>query len=855
MEFKLNGNTISYEGDPEMSLMTYLRDVEDIISPKDGCAPEGVCGCCTVLMDSNPLKACIAPMRRIEGKEIVTMEGLDEGKKETVVKAFAKEGGLQCGFCTPGIIMKVWPLFDQPFVTEKEVNKALNSNLCRCTGYKKITKSCLTAAEALRNNGNLELPKYSGKVGESLPKYDSVRLAVGEAPYVADLKFEGMVHGALKFSEHPRAKVLKISTAKAEKMDGVLRVFTAKDIPAERFTGLIIPDWPLMVREGETTRYLGDILAGVVAETEKQAREALDSIDVEYEILTPVTDASEALSDQSPKIHESGNLLSTTEIQRGDCIKAEKESDYVTKGTYKTQRIEHAFMELECCVAKPQEDGIEVFSQGQGVYEDRNSISKILGIPLENVIVSLMPNGGAFGGKEDISVQGHASLFAHLLQLPVRVALTRPESLLMHPKRHPMSMDISMGCDKNGKLTFIKADIIGDTGAYASVGMKVLERAAGHATSVYTIPSVEILSRAVYTNNVPCGAMRGFGVNQINFAVESCIDELCEFGGFDRWQIRFDNALKPGDCTSTGQKITSGIGIQKTLLAVKEKFQNAKYAGIACGMKNTGIGNGIADEGKVKVVIDSPDNVTIHHGWTEMGQGVFTMAVQFLCEATGISPELISVKVDTSKEAPAGMTTASRGTSIIGNSVLDAGSKIKADLETHSLAELVGREYEGEWICDWTTSLVSKTEDPQTHYSYSYATQVVTLDDSGQIDTVFAAHDAGRIINPVLFEGQLEGSVHMGLGYALSENFEMQEGRPKHTRLGKLGMIRAGSTPNIVVIGVEEPDEFGPCGAKGVGEIGLVPTASAVSNAFFQYNGERQYELPLKKMSVRPDAA
>ena len=855
MEFKLNGNTISYEGDPEMSLMTYLRDVEDIISPKDGCAPEGVCGCCTVLMDSNPLKACIAPMRRIEGKEIVTMEGLDEGKKETVVKAFAKEGGLQCGFCTPGIIMKVWPLFDQPFVTEKEVDKALNSNLCRCTGYKKITKSCLTAAEALRNNGNLELPKYSGKVGESLPKYDSVRLAVGEAPYVADLKFEEMVHGALKFSEHPRAKVLKISTAKAEKMDGVLRVFTAKDIPAERFTGLIIPDWPLMVREGETTRYLGDILAGVVAETEKQAREALDSIDIEYEILTPVTDASEALSDQSPKIHESGNLLSTTEIQRGDCTQAEKESEYVTKGTYKTQRIEHAFMELECCVAKPQKDGIEVFSQGQGVYEDRSSISKILGIPLENVIVSLMPNGGAFGGKEDISVQGHASLFAHLLKLPVRVALTRPESLLMHPKRHPMSMDISMGCNKNGKLTFIKADIIGDTGAYASVGMKVLERAAGHATSVYTIPSVEILSRAVYTNNVPCGAMRGFGVNQINFAVESCIDELCELGGFDRWQIRFDNALKPGDCTSTGQKITSGIGIQKTLLAVKEKFQNAKYAGIACGMKNTGIGNGIADEGKVKVVIDSPDNVTIHHGWTEMGQGVFTMAVQFLCEATGISPELISVKVDTSKEAPAGMTTASRGTSIIGNSVLDAGSKIKADLETHSLAELVGREYEGEWICDWTTSLASKSEDPQTHYSYSYATQVVTLDDSGQIDTVFAAHDAGRIINPVLFEGQLEGSVHMGLGYALSENFEMQEGRPKHTRLGKLGMIRATSTPKIVVIGVEEPDEFGPCGAKGVGEIGLVPTASAVSNAFFQYNGERQYELPLKKMSVRPDAA
>ncbi|MBS1255556.1 MAG: putative xanthine dehydrogenase subunit D [Deltaproteobacteria bacterium] len=855
MEFKLNGNTIPYEGDPEMSLMTYLRDEEGIISPKDGCAPEGVCGCCTVLMDGNPLKACIAPMRRIEGKEIVTMEGLDEDKKETVVKAFAKEGGLQCGFCTPGIIMKIWPLFNQPFLTEKEVDKALNSNLCRCTGYKKITKSCLAAAEALRNNGDYVLPEYSGKVGESLPKYDSLRLATGEAPYVADLKVDGMVHGALKFSEHPRAKVLKINTANAEKMDGVLSVFTADDIPGERFTGLIVQDWPLMVKEGETTRYVGDILAGVVAETEKNARDAAALIEVEYEVLTPVIDASEALKDKSPKIHESGNLLSTTEIKRGDCIKAEKESAFVSKGTYKTQRIEHAFMELECCVAKPLGDGIEVYSQGQGVYEDRNSISKILGLPLEKVSVSLMPNGGAFGGKEDISVQGHASLFAYLLQLPVRVILTRPESLLMHPKRHPMSMEMSMGCDKQGKMTFVKADIIGDTGAYASVGMKVLERAAGHATSVYSIPAVEILSRAAYTNNVPCGAMRGFGVNQINFAVESCLDELCEKGGFDRWQIRYDNTLKPGDRTSTGQKITSGIGIQKTLLAVKEQFQNAKYAGIACGMKNTGIGNGVADEGKVKVVIDSPTKITIHHGWTEMGQGVFTMAVQFLCEATGLNPDLISVKVDTSKEAPAGMTTASRGTSIIGNSVLDAGAKLKADLETHSLEKLVGREYEGEWKCDWTTSIESETDEPQTHYSYSYATQVVTLDESGKVDTVYAAHDAGRIINPVLFEGQLEGSVHMGLGYALSENFEMQEGRPKHLKLGKLGMIRAASTPKIVVIGVEEPDEFGPCGAKGVGEIGLVPTASAVSNAFFQYNGERQNELPLKKMTAKSAAA
>jgi CO/xanthine dehydrogenase Mo-binding subunit len=603
-----------------------------------------------------------------------------------------------------------------------------------------------------------------------------------------------------------------------------------------------------MVKRGETTRYVGDVLAGVVAETEQIAREAVALIEVEYKVLAPVTDPFAALSAESPKIHESGNLLSNTEIERGDANQAEKESAFVTKGTYKTQRIEHAFLEIECCVVKPMEDGVEVFSQSQGVYEDRNSISKILGLPSEKVVVVLMPNGGGFGGKEDISVQGHAALYSHLLQVPVRVALTRPESLCMHPKRHPMIMEMSLGCDENGKLTFVEADIIGDTGAYASVGMKVLERAAGHATSAYSIPIVKLRSRSVYTNNIPCGAMRGFGVNQINFAIESCIDELCVQGGFDRWQIRYDNALQPGDRTSTGQKITSGIGIQKTLIAVKEQFQNAKFAGIACGMKNTGIGNGVQDESKVKVVIDSPTEITIHHGWTEMGQGVFTMAVQFLCEATGVNPNFISVKVDTSKDAPCGMTTASRGTSLIGNSVLDAGNKLKADLETHSLQELVGREYVGEWVCDWTTAIEADADEPQTHYSYSYATQVVTLDDSGKVENVFAAHDAGRIVNPILFEGQLEGSVHMGLGYALSEKFDMEEGRPVHTKLGKLGMIRAAATPNIVVIGIEEPDEFGPCGAKGVGEIGLVPTASAVANAFFQFNGERQYELPLKQV-------
>jgi len=376
--------------------------------------------------------------------------------------------------------------------------------------------------------------------------------------------------------------------------------------------------------------------------------------------------------------------------------------------------------------------------------------------------------------------------------------------------------------------------------------MKVLERSAGHATGPYHIPNVDIVSRAVYTNNLPCGAMRGFGVNQVAFAVEGCIDDLCEQGGFNRWQFRYDNALTEGDLTSTGQIINRGSGVRQTLEAVKSIFNGAKYAGIACGIKNTGIGNGMADEGKVTIEIDSPSRVTIHHGWTEMGQGVNTMAVQFLSHETGISPEVVEVKVDTSSNASAGMTTASRATSIIGNSIANACEQLKEDLKLKSLEELAGNVYKGEWICNWTTKPNADVKEIITHYSYSYATQVVVLNDDGEIDTVYAAHDAGKIINPGLFEGQIEGSIHMGLGYALTEDLELENSVPKSTRLRKCGILRAKETPNMEIIGIEVPDPHGPYGVKGVGEIGLVPTAAAVANAFYQYDGNRYYKLPIK---------
>ncbi len=847
MKFTLNEQIIEYDGDPELPLLTYLREELGILSAKDGCAPQAACGCCTVQLEDKAVLSCVTKMGKIEGKAVITTEGLGEYRQEVFANSFVSCGGVQCGFCIPGIVMQSNVLINQnPEPSRADIEKALTPNLCRCTGYKKIVDSVQMAAEAIRKEEEVKLPEGNGRIGTRQPKYHAADLVLGQHHYTDDIRLPGMKVGALKFSDHPRATVLKIDTSAAEKMEGVIRIFTAQDVPGDRQIGLIKQDWPLMIAEGETTRYVGDVLALVVAESDMLARQAVAAIKVDYEVLEPVTDMHQALMPDAPKIHPQGNQLSRSYTSRGDMAAAEANSAYIVQGVFETQMIEHGFMEPECTVVQPSDDGVEVFSSSQGIFDDRIQIAKILGLPLEKVRVILVPNGGGFGGKEDLTTQGHAALAAQLLQMPVKVRLTRDESIAMHPKRHPIWMDYRVGCDANGMLTFVKVKFLGDTGAYASVGMKVLERSAGHATGAYNVPVTDVEAIAVYTNNIPCGAMRGFGVNQSAFGLESLLDELCEKGGFDRWQFRYDNALQNGNMTATGQIIEAGAGVRETLLAVKAEYDAAPYVGIACGIKNTGIGNGMPDESKARVQILAPDKVLIDHGWTEMGQGVNTIAQQVVCHETGIEPAIIEVRVDTVSEQEAGMTTASRATSLVGNALIDACKQLKEDLKTHKLAELVGRSYEGFFRIDWTTKPGAMVEKVYTHYSYSYATQLVTLDEDGRIQKITAAHDAGKIFNPTLFEGQLEGSIHMGLGYAISEELVMENGRPKSTRLRDCGILRAKEMPEMEIIGVEVPDPYGPYGAKGVGEIGLVPTAGAVANALYQYDGIRRYKLPMR---------
>jgi xanthine dehydrogenase molybdenum-binding subunit len=853
MQFTLNGNKNTYDGEQNLTLLAYLREIAGIISPKDGCSCQAACGCCTVEMNGKAVLSCVTKMKDVANGNVVTIEGIGDYKQRVFAEAFVEKGGCQCGFCIPGIVMRAKVLLDHnPSPTRADVVQALQMHLCRCTGYHKIVEAILYAAEALRAGREILPKEASGKIGTRHPKYQAHQVVLGQQPYLRDMKMPGMLYGALKFSDHPRAKVIEIDMSKAERMPGVKRVFIAKDIPGDRYTGLLVSDWPVIVAAGETTHYVGDVLAGVVAESENEARAAVAQIAVEYEVLEPVTDVFEAMKDSAPTLHPNGNVLEVCHMTRGDAEQTLAASVYVVHGVYETPLIEHAFLEAECCIVRPwldpgKEGGIEVFSQSQGVYEEQRFLAKILGLPLDKVRVRQVATGGGFGGKEDLSVQGHAALFAYHLKTPVKVMLTRDESIRMHPKRHPAWMDYTLGCDKEGKLTALKAVIVGDTGAYASVGAKVLERSACHATGAYNVPVVDVVSKTVYTNNLPAGAMRGFGVPQVIFAMEGAVDELCARGGFDRWQFRYDNALKDGDMVPSGQILKSGVGVRDTLLAVKDIFAKAKHAGIACGIKNTGIGNGVPDWGKVKIEVVAGPHVIIHHGWTEMGQGVHTIAIQVLCEETGIAPDLVEVLVDTAAGAPSGMTTASRATSILGNAIIDTCKQFKQDLAGKKLDELVGKVYTGEWVCNWTTKHGTHAKEEVTHYSYSYATQVAVLDDNGKLDTFYGAHDAGRIFNPNLFESQIEGAIHMGIGYALSEELPLDKGVPKSTKMRSLGILRARDMPKMVIFGVEVPDRHGPYGAKGVGEVGLVPVAAAVANAYSLFDQKRYYKLPLKR--------
>ena len=789
--------------------------------------------------------------------------------------AFAAHGALQCGFCTPGIVMRTKAMIDKKGSDLTRANAAalLGAHLCRCTGYIKI----LDAVEDLAA-GETPVAIQPGGIGSRGVKYEAADLSMGDRPFIDDMMVDGLAHGAVHLAEHARADIIAIDTSAAEAVDGVVGVFTGADVPGELRSGLIHKDWPVFIPVGGRTSYLGDVLALVVAESRAIARHAATLVDVTYDALPPITNAMLAIAPSSEDAvwELDGNVLSTSAYTRGDAEGGLAGATHVVRETFQTQRIDHAFVEPESTLAVPVPAGqplpatgttgdslgisderrLYVYSGGQGIWDDRNDIARILDIDNSVVFTELVSNGGAFGGKEDMSNQGQTALAAWLLDRPVKTTFSREESFLVHTKRHPIRMEYEAGCDAEGQLVGLRVRMVGDSGPYASVGMKVLERAAGHASGPYVCPNIDVEAIAARTNNSVCGAFRGFGANQAQFAMEGVLDRLAEMVGISGWEIRNRNVISPGVVWGPGQIMDDGcLGAQQCLDAIKPAYDEAmaagKAVGLGLGLKNSGLGNGFKERARAVVHFREDGLVEVRHCWTEMGQGVHTVALQVAVEELGIEAERIRVIVDSTRELGDGQTTGSRGTLMGAGSVKDACEAAMAD------GCKVGVDYEGEYRVDWTNSMNEGLENPIIHSTFGYAAQMVVIDpESGKIENVVAAHDVGRAVNPLLCEGQVEGAVHMGLGYALSEGFPCDEnGKPLNDTLRSLDIIRPKDMPPVEVILVEAAEPNSPYGVKGVGEIGLVPTAGAVAAAMHARDGEWRNELPIVSESNRERAS
>jgi xanthine dehydrogenase molybdenum-binding subunit len=851
--FVVNGTPVTVRRD-HPHLLAALREELDITSPKDGCSPSGQCGCCTVLVDGKAIVSCQQSLEKVANTNITTLEGVSQVERDAFANAFAACGGLQCGFCIPGIVVRAKAQIDKKGAGLKREDMArhLGAHLCRCTGYVKI----LDAIDSVAKKLSPEIVSTGG-LGVRVVKHEAEELALGDRGYIDDMRLPGLMHASLVFTKHARAEVLSIDTSRAMSRPGVRAVFTAADIPGELMMGIIYKDWPVMIPVGGFTSYAGDVLAIIVADSRLNARNAIDDVAVEYKPLTPITDARNAIASNDIAVWKTdSNILSKSTYKRGDVDTAIASSTHVVRETFETQRIEHAFLEPESTLAVPSiGEGkvreLHVYSGGQGVWDDRNDIARLLAIANEQVTVTLVTNGGAFGGKEDMSNQAHASLAAWLLNEPVKCTLTREESFLMHAKRHPIEMTYEAACDQDGKLTALRVRAIGDSGAYASVGMKVLERMAGHASGPYQVPNIDVEAIAARTNNPICGAFRGFGANQAQFAMEGVLDRLAEKAGISGWQIRSRNVIRPGMVWGPGQIMDDGcLGAELCLNEIKPAYDAAvasgKAVGLGLGLKNSGLGNGFKEISKAIVRFKSNGRIEVRHGWTEMGQGINTVAAQVAVEELGVDAKLIDVIVDTTRELGFGQTTGSRGT------LMGAGAVKSACQAAIAANRAQDVDHVGEYRVDWTNKLGEPgVTNPIIHSTFSYAAQMVIIDrETQKIEKVVAVHDVGRVVNPTLCEGQVEGSVHMGLGYALTENFpsDPETGFPINKTLRSLGILRAKDVPPIEVKLLESPQPNAPYGIKGVGEIGLVPTAGAVASALHQLDGQWRSKLPMRQV-------
>ena len=846
--FYINGRET--EVTKNQKLLRYLRDTLHLTSVKDGCS-EGACSACTVLIDGEPIRACTPDTDSLEGRHILTVEGLSDWEKELYTFCYGEAGAVQCGFCIPGMVLCTKALLDKnPDPTQADIRSALRNNYCRCTGYVKIFEAVRLAAK-YKKLGAVPKPSQSDwKLGSSVHRLDVAEKVQGYGKYPDDWYLDGMCYASAVRSKYPRARVLGIDASRAKALPGVVAVLTAEDIPGENKVGHIKHDQYTLIPVGGLTHYLGDAICLVVAEDAETLEKAKKLVKVDYEVLPAVHNPVEAAAPDAPLVfdEETSNVQAYKHVSRGDAAGAIAKAPHVISRHFETPWTEHAFLEPECAVAYIDKDGdVMILSTDQSSHTTLHECTLMLGtkkVKVENQLI-----GGGFGGKEDMSVQHHAALAAYCTRRPVKVKFSRPESLLIHPKRHPFWMDFTLGCDDDGKILGVKAKVTSDTGAFASLGGPVLERACTHAAGPYAYENFEIEGTAYYTNNPPAGAFRGFGVTQTCFAIESLLDEMADIVGISPWEIRYRNAIRPGGVLPNGQIVGAETGLVETLDAVKAEYDAARRAGkpvgIACAMKNAGVGVGLPDWGRCKLIVEADEKLHIYAGASCIGQGVGTVLVQMVVTNTPLTRDQIVYERSNTWIAPdSGDTSGSRQTLVTGEACRRACEAFCAAYRG-SMTPLVGREFYGEYLAK-TDKLGADVPNPVSHVAYGYATQVCILDrKTARVEKMIAAHDVGKAVNPKSCEGQIEGGVVMSMGYALTERYPIDENCKPIEKYGQLGLFRAHEIPEIEAIVIDKPGLNVACGAIGIGEITSIPTAPAIADAYYRLDGVRREKLPL----------
>jgi len=909
-ELKLTVNGIEriVDVEPGAMLSDVLRYRLGLTGTKIACG-EAECGSCTVLLDGQPILSCTLPAMKANGKDVLTIEGLrTNGSLHPLQEAFVKHGAVQCGFCIPGQIMTAYALLAQnPDPTEEDIRHALKDTLCRCGGYPTITRAVQAAAASMQHGTPVAAPDIAasgdfrviGKPGirpDALPKVD------GSAKFTDDYHFPGMLHARVLRAGVPHAVVTKLDITAAADHPGVRAVLTAADIPGEINHGLVTRDWPALVGIGEKVRYVGDALAIVAAETREQATDALELITFELEPLPIVSSPIQAHQPNAPHVHAGGNLLDEIKVSKGDIEAGMAQSEVVFEQTYETPIMEHLFMEPECSIARPLEDGrMEIYVGSQIPYADREQVADCLGLEHEQVHVIGTLVGGGFGGKEDIAGQIHAALLAQATGRPVKLLYDRHESLLTHPKRHATRIRVRIGARPDGELVAVDTELYGDTGAYASLGEHVMTRATTHSSGPYIIPNVRADCFAMYTNNPPSGAFRGFGALQAAFAIETAMDELAHQIGMDPIELRKLNALRESSTTNTGQFLDHSVGLLECIDRVETEMRRLSAGedpftpqsvpgspslrrawGFAVAFKNTGLGGGAPDKAGAEVQLYEDGTIEARTSSAEIGQGLVSVLQMIAAEEMGANLDQVRVLLsDTDLTLDGGPTTGSRQTYVSGNAVLHAASTLRQAMsatlserfdcppekiryiaglaqvnglevplgEVAKLMRQEGREAHAAFEY-WAPKTEPLGSEGDMHFAFSFAAQAAQVEvdlETGEVRVprVIAATDVGQTINPIGLQGQIEGGVVMGIGHVLTEEFILENGMVITDRMARYRMPSIAHAPEIISFVVEHPTREGPYGAKGVGEISTMPTLPAITNGIYHACGIRIRRLPV----------